>query len=164
TGRSARAMNGATRPVLLLVDEDREGLDALRRALDRRLGADYQIIAETQPDRGLSVLERLRGRDAQGAVIIAGQRMQPMLGGQCLERAHELHPLARRALIADVFDRAAEQSISQAMALGRADMILVRPWDPPDHWLYPRISILLDTWVQATEQPGVWAVRIVLQP
>lgn len=43
-------------------------------------------------------------------------------------------------------------------------MILVRPWDPPDHWLYPRISLLLDTWVQATEQPGVWAVRIVLQP
>jgi thioredoxin reductase (NADPH) len=157
-------MNGATRPVFLLIDEDRDGLDALRCALDRRLGADYQIIAETQPERGLSVLEQLRDRDAQVAVIIAGQRMQRMPGEQLLERAHELHPLARRALIADVFDRAAEQSISQAMALGRADMILVRPWDPPDHWLYPRISILLDTWVQATEQPGVWAVRIVLQP
>jgi thioredoxin reductase (NADPH) len=157
-------MNGATAPVFLLVDEDRQGLDALRRALDRRLAADYQIIAETQPERGLSVLEQLRDRDTQVAVIIAGQRMQRMPGERFLERAHELHPLARRALIADVFDHAAEQSISQAMALGRADMILVRPWDPPDHWLYPRISILLDTWVQATEQPGLWAVRIVLQP
>ncbi len=157
-------MNGTTRPVILLVEEDREALDALRRALERRLGADYQIVAETQPERGLSFLQQLRERDEQVAVIIAALRMQRMAGEQFLERAHELHPLARRALIADVFDRPAEQSISRAMALGRADMILVRPWEPPDHWLYPRISILLDTWVQATEQPGVCAVRIVVQP
>jgi thioredoxin reductase (NADPH) len=50
------------------------------------------------------------------------------------------------------------------MALGRADTILVRPWDPADHWLYPRIGMLLDRWVQATEQPGVCAVRIVMEP
>jgi thioredoxin reductase (NADPH) len=157
-------MNGATGPVFLLVGENRGALDALRRALERRLSADYRIVAETQAERGLSVLQQLRERDEQVAVIIAEQRMQCTTGEQFLERAHELHPLARRALIADVFDHAAEQSISHAMALGRADMILVRPWDPPDHWLYPRISILLDTWVQATEQPGVWAVRIVVQP
>jgi hypothetical protein len=48
-------------------------------------------------------------------------------------------------VIADVFDHTAKRSISRAMALGRVDMILVRPWDPPDHWLYPRISVLLDT-------------------
>lgn len=157
-------MNGATRPVFLLVGENREALDALRRALDRRFGSDYQFAAETQPEGGLSVLQQLRDRDKQVAVIIADQRMSGMAGEHFLERAHELHPLARRALIADVFDHPAEQSIFRAMALGRADMTLVRPWDPADHWLYPRISMLLDTWVQATEQPGVCAVRIVAQP
>jgi thioredoxin reductase (NADPH) len=162
--RIACAMNGATRPVFLLVDEDHEALDALWRALERRLGADYQILAETQPERGLSLLEQLQERDEQVAVIIAGQRMQPLTGEQFLERAHELHPLAGRALICDAFDRRAEQSITHAMALGRADMILVRPWDPADHRLYPRIGMLLDRWVQATEQPGVCAVRVVMQP
>jgi thioredoxin reductase (NADPH) len=157
-------MNGATRPVFLLVQEDREALDALRRALERRLGADYQIVAETQPERGLSVLQQLRERDEQVAVIIAAERMQRMAGEQFLELAHELHPLAGRALICDAFDRRAEQSILHAMALGRADMILGRPWDPADHRLYPRIGMLLDRWVQATEQPGICAVRIVMEP
>jgi thioredoxin reductase (NADPH) len=87
-----------------------------------------------------------------------------MAGEQFLERAHELHPLAGRALICAAFDRRAEQSILHAMALGRADMILVRPWDPADHRLYPRIGMLLDRWVQATEQPGTWAMRVVMEP
>jgi thioredoxin reductase (NADPH) len=157
-------MNGATRPVFLLVEEDREALDALWRALNRRLGADYQIVAETQPERGLSVLQQLREHDKQVAVVIAAQRMQYMAGEKFLERAHELHPLAGRALICAAFDRHAEQSILHAMALGRADMILVRPWDPADHRLYPRIGMLLDRWVQATEQPGVCAMRVVMEP
>jgi len=157
-------MNGATRPVFLLVEEDREALDALWQALERRLGADYQVVAETEPERGLSVLQQLRERDQQVAVIIAAQRMQRMAGEQFLERAHELHPLAGRALICDAFDRRTQESILHAMALGRADMILVRPWDPADHRLYPRIGILLDRWVQATEQPGLCAVSIVMEP
>jgi hypothetical protein len=69
-------MNEAARPVFLLVDEEREALDALWRALKRRLGADYQIVAETQSERGLSVLQQLRERDKPVAVIIAAQRMQ----------------------------------------------------------------------------------------
>jgi thioredoxin reductase (NADPH) len=157
-------MNAATRPVFLLVEEDREALDALRQALERRLAADYQIVAETQPERGLSFLQQLRERDEQVAVIIAAEQMQRMAGEQFLERAHELHPLAGRALICAAFDRRAEQSILQAMALGRADMILVQPWDPADHRLYPRIGMLLDRWVQATEQPGICAMRVVMEP
>jgi len=156
-------MNVATRPVFLLVDDDREALDALRRALERRFGADYEIVAETQPEHGLSVLQQLRERDEQVAVIIAARQMRRMAGEQCLERAHELHPLAGRALICDVFDRRAEQSILHSMALGRADMLLERPWDPADHRLYPRIGMLLDRWVQATEQPGVCAVDVVME-
>ncbi len=157
-------MQGATGPVLFLVDEDREALEALRRALERRLGADYQIVAETQPEGGLSALHQLRERQEQVAVVIAAQQMQRMTGEQFLELAHELHPLAGRALIGDAFDRRTQRSITHAMALGRADMILVRPWDPADHRLYPRIGMLLDRWVQATEQPGVWALRIVMEP
>jgi thioredoxin reductase (NADPH) len=157
-------MNAGTRPVFLLVEEDREALDALRQALERRLGADYQIVAETEPERGLSVLQQLRERDEQVAVIIAAEQMQGVAGEQFLERAHELHPLAGRALICTAFDRRAEQSILHAMELGRADMILTQPWEPADHRLYPRIGMLLDRWVQATEQPGVCAVRVVMEP
>jgi thioredoxin reductase (NADPH) len=157
-------MNGAGPPVLFMVGDDQKDLDALRQALDRRFGADYRIVAETAPARALSVLEALRDRDEHVAAVIAEQRMPKMSGEAFLERAHRLHPFAGRALIAPVFDRPAEQAIFRGMALGRIDMILVRPWDPADHWLYPRIGVLLDNWVQATEQPGVSAMRIVAEP
>jgi thioredoxin reductase (NADPH) len=129
-----------------------------RRALARVWPAEVM-----EKEGGLSVLNRLRERGEQVAVVIAAQQMQRMSGEHFLERAHELHPLAGRALIGAFFDRRVEQSISRAMALGRADMILARPWDPADHWLYPRIGMLLDRWVQVTEQPGVWALRIVME-
>ncbi|HUA40489.1 MAG TPA: FAD-dependent oxidoreductase [Streptosporangiaceae bacterium] len=157
-------MNGATGPVLLLVDEDREALEALRQALGRRLAADYQIVAETRPEEGLARLHQLRERGEQVAVIIAAEQMQTMTGEQFVELAHELYPLAGRALIGVAFDRRIEQSISRAMALGRADMILTRPWDPAEHRLYPRIGMMLDRWVQVTEQPGVSMVSIVMEP
>ncbi|GAB3837411.1 hypothetical protein GCM10027610_039460 [Dactylosporangium cerinum] len=157
-------MNGAGPPVLFMVGDDQKDLDALRQALDRRFGADYRIVAETVPARALSVLETLRDRDEHVAAVIAEHRMPKMSGEAFLVRAHRLHPFAGRALIAPVFDRPAEQAIFRGMALGRIDMILVRPWDPADHWLYPRIGVLLDNWVQATEQPGVSAMRIVAEP
>jgi thioredoxin reductase (NADPH) len=78
-------MQGATGPVLFLVDEDREALGELQRALERRLSADYQIVAEAQSEGGLSVLNQLRERDEQVAVIIASQQMRRMTGEQFLE-------------------------------------------------------------------------------
>jgi thioredoxin reductase (NADPH) len=157
-------MNGQARPVLFLVGHDPGELGALRRALDRRFGTDYRILTERVPERGLSVLAALREHDEPVAVLVADLAMPGMAGEAFLQRAHDVHPFARRALMAPVFDRPAEQAVFHAMALGRVDMILVRPWDPAEHWLYPRIGMLLDDWVQATEQPGVSAMRIVAEP
>jgi hypothetical protein len=39
-------------PVLFVVDEDRTALEALAADLDRRFGADYQILARALPDGG----------------------------------------------------------------------------------------------------------------
>jgi thioredoxin reductase (NADPH) len=157
-------MNGMIRPVFLVVDDDHEAVTALTRAPERRLGADYQIIAAGSPEQGLSALERLRERGEQVAVMIADQWMPRMTGDEFLLKAHQIYPLARRALIAYAFDRRAEESIFRAMALGRADALLVKPWDPADHYLYPPIGALLDDWVQVTDHPGVCAMHIVAQP
>lgn len=157
-------MSGAAPPVLLLIGHDSGELGALRAALDRRFGADYRVVAETAPERGLSILAGLRERDEAVAVLIADLAMPGMTGEGFLQRAHELHPFARRALMVPAFDRPAEQAVMRAMALGRVDMILVRPWEPADHWLHPRIGMLLDDWVQITEQAGLSAIRIVAEP
>jgi hypothetical protein len=41
-------------PVLFVVDEDRTALEALAADLDRRFGADYQILAEPSPTAALT--------------------------------------------------------------------------------------------------------------
>ncbi|MEU7873447.1 FAD-dependent oxidoreductase [Dactylosporangium sp. NPDC049140] len=151
-------------PVLLLVGGDRERIGTMQQALDRRFGADYRVLTETAPERALSALAQLRDRDEQVAVLVADLALPGMTGEEFLRRAHELHPFARRALAAPIFDRPAEQAIFRAMALGRVDMILVRPWDPAEHWLYPRIGMMLDEWVQETQPSGVNAMRIVAEP
>jgi thioredoxin reductase (NADPH) len=156
-------MSRPDRPAFLVVDDDSTAVAALEQALSRRFGADYETIRTCSPEHGLAVLDRLRGeRDV--AIMIADLWMPSMTGPEFLVRAHMLHPAARRALIADAFDYAAREPILQAMALGRIDTWLVKPWEPADHHLYLRVSELLDEWVQATEQPGIAAMRIVADP
>jgi hypothetical protein len=48
--------------VVLAVDDDGDVLEALRQALGKRYGADYQILTERSPAEGLGVLERLRSQ------------------------------------------------------------------------------------------------------
>ena len=54
-----------TDPVLLVVDHDPRELVASERALRRRYGADYRVLAERSPEAALELLERLvrRGED-----------------------------------------------------------------------------------------------------
>jgi hypothetical protein len=53
-------------PVVLAVDDDGPVLEALRQALGKRYGADYQILTERSPAVGLGVLERLPSLSASG--------------------------------------------------------------------------------------------------
>jgi thioredoxin reductase (NADPH) len=94
-------MSGATQPAFLVVDDDIEIAAALEKALNRRFGADYKIIAERSPERGLAVLARLRDREEQVAVVIADEWMPRMTGVDFLRKAHQMHPAARRALLFD---------------------------------------------------------------
>ena len=83
--------------------------------------------------------------------MIASQRMSSMSGIDFLVRAHELHPLARRALLIRVADAGAIPVMEQAFTLNRLDTYLTKPWEPADEWLYPTLADLLREWVRASE-------------
>jgi thioredoxin reductase (NADPH) len=157
-------MNRRPRPVFVLVDDDASALAALRRALVRRYGADYRVLARRSPERGLYLLDRLRRRGERVALVVADQWMPGIDGLELLARAHHLHPSAQRALLFDAFGLDAKESVYQAMALGRVDSWLVKPWEPADHHLYRRVGELLDDWVQASDQPRLTAMRVVAEP
>jgi thioredoxin reductase (NADPH) len=148
-------------PVLLAVDDDGEVLTALEQDLGKRYGADYQVVVERSPAAGLAELERLHRQGVAVAVVIADQWMPEISGAEFLNRAHQLHPLARRMLLVEVLDRTVNPSMVQAMALGRLDGWLWKPWEPAEEHLYLPVSEQLTEWIRATGQPGFVAVRIV---
>jgi response regulator RpfG family c-di-GMP phosphodiesterase len=137
-------------PVVLAVDDDGDVLEVLKQALGKRYGADYQIITERSPAVGLGVLERLRSQDASVAVVIADQWMPQLTGVEFLAQAHQLHPSARRMLLIGVLDRSVNEPMSQAMALGRIDGWLWKPWEPAEEHLYLPVSEQLSEWIRAT--------------
>jgi thioredoxin reductase (NADPH) len=152
-----------TQPVVLAVDDDDDVLAALEAALARRYGADYQILAERSPLAALRVLERLRRQEVAVAVILADQWMPHMTGLDLLARSRQLHPSARRLLLIGVWDRSANQPMSQAMTLGRLDGWVLKPWAPAEEHLYLPVTEQLSDWIRATGQPGFVAIQIVGQ-
>jgi thioredoxin reductase (NADPH) len=150
-----------TQPVMLAVDDDGDVLAALEQALRRRYGSDYQILVERSAAAALQTLERLRDQTAPVAVILADQWMPHTTGLDLLARARELHPSARRLLLIGVWDRSANQPMTQAMTLGRLDGWVVKPWEPAEEHLYLPVTEQLTNWIQATGQPGFVAIRIV---
>src|SRR5215218_8553102 len=152
-----------TQPVLVAVDDDGDVLAALQAALARRYGADYQVLAEGSAAAALQVLERLRDQDTPVAVIIADQWMPQLTGLDLLVQARQLHPSARRLLLLGVWDRSANQPMSQAMTLGRLDGWVLKPWEPAEEYLYLPVTEQLTEWIRATGQPGFVAIQIVGQ-
>ena len=151
-------------PVFVVVDDEREPLDALTQALRRRFGADYRVVAETSALEALRTLEDLRAADEAVALIVADQWMPELTGYDFLVRAHALHPQARRALLFDAFDREAARLLSSALSLGRTDSWLIKPWDPAEKRLYARVSEMLADWSDVIGQGSFYAVRVVAEP
>jgi thioredoxin reductase (NADPH) len=82
--------------LLVAVDENERG--RLVAAVERRYGADYQVIGEASPKTALACLA---GRTAgeETAVLVASQRLAGMTGVEFLGRAQALAPAARRGLL-----------------------------------------------------------------
>jgi thioredoxin reductase (NADPH) len=88
------------RPALMVVYDDQQRLAELEQVLQRRFGADYQILPAATPAAALDTLGRLRQDGEQVALVLADQWLAGMTGVEFLCQAHELHPTAKRVLAA----------------------------------------------------------------
>jgi thioredoxin reductase (NADPH) len=146
------------RPVLFVVDDERQVLDTLVADLVRRFGADFSVAGDHTARGALETLARLAMDGTPVALLIAGHDLVDATAVEFLSRAHGRHPRAKRVLIVDR-DYSSSSPVVHAMTLGQADYHIVRPWTTMET-LYRTMSGFLEDW-RAEQEPELEMFRIV---
>lgn len=138
------------KPVILAVDDDISVLEAVVQDLRRKYGADYRIMRAGSGQAALDTCRQLQERGDSVAFFLSDQRMPGMSGVEFLEKAQQLYPEAKRALLTAYADtEAAIRAINSA----KIHYYLTKPWDPPEERLYPVLDDLLGSWRQGYKAP-----------
>src|SRR3954468_18303435 len=132
-------------PVLFVVDDDPYSLDVLLSDLSRRFGNYFTVRGEASSEAARSALQEMAAANEPVALLLVDDA-----ASELLERAHELHPRAKRVLLVDR-DYSSTSPAVQAITLGRADFHIVRPW-ADDEGMYRAMSEYLSTWIEEQER------------
>src|SRR2546425_7213644 len=152
-----RSLRNMPKPVIWTVDDDPDVLRAVERDLRRHYGDRYRVISADSGVAALAATRRLKLRNEPVALFLVDQRMPRMSGVEFLEKAIELYPDAKRALLTAYADTdAAIRAINNA----HIDHYLMKPWDPPEERLYGVVDDMLDDW-QSSYHPTFEGVRVI---
>ena len=132
------------------MDDDPGVSRAVARDLRRRYGERHRIIRAESGATALDALRQMKLRGELVAVILADYRMPEMNGIEFLERAMDIYPGARRALLTAYADTGAAIDAINVVDL---DHYLLKPWDPPEEKLYPVVDALIDIWQSSDYRP-----------
>ena len=141
----------------MTVDDDPEVLRAVERDLRRQYGNRYRVLAADSGAAAFTAVQQLKLRSDPIALFLVDQRMPHMSGVEFLEKALELYPNAKRALLTAYADT---DAAIRAINAVKIDHYLMKPWDPPEERLYGVVDDLLDDW-QAGYTPVFEGVRVV---
>jgi thioredoxin reductase len=127
------------KPILLTGDDDADVVRGIVRDLRSNYGAQYRVLASDSPEGALDLLNQLKLRSDNVALLLADQRMPRIDGVQFLRKA-------RTDWLADVVERDDHGFIHTG-----PDLL----WDGarPKGWTLDRDPILLETNI-----PGLFAL------
>ncbi|MFQ5794933.1 MAG: FAD-dependent oxidoreductase [Candidatus Bipolaricaulia bacterium] len=138
------------KPIILIVDDEPQVLNAVERDLRQHYRGDYRILKAGSGAEALEAVRQLKRRNASVALFLVDQRMPEMSGTEFLEEVRRLYPEARKALLTAYADT--EAAIASINTIG-LDHYLMKPWDPPDQHLYPVLDDLLSDWTATVSVP-----------
>jgi thioredoxin reductase (NADPH) len=134
------------KPILLAVDKDETSLLFVEQELRKRYGADYEVICDPSAEAALSMLQALKDEDRQVALLFTDQSLPEMTGIEFLNRAHNLHPNAKRIFLVGLWAWENPETILQAMTFGWIESYLWKPTGPFDERFHSQITELLEAW------------------
>ncbi len=117
------------RPVVLVVDDLKDNVDLLRRALRR----DFEVKSFTDPNEALAYVKN-QPVDA----VITDQRMPGMTGTQMLIQMNELLCSAPKLMVSAYCDN---EALLEAINVSRVDSFFVKPINPKQ--LRDRLNLLI---------------------
>lgn len=145
-----------SKPILLIVDDDPEVLNAIERDLRHHFATTVRVVKASSGSQALEAVNELARRGAQIALFLVDERMPLMTGTQFLIQARKIFPDARRVLLTAYADTQAAITAINEVGL---DHYLVKPWEPPSVRLYPVLDDLLSEWFART-RPAYDGIRV----
>ncbi|HUG65534.1 MAG TPA: FAD-dependent oxidoreductase [Gaiellaceae bacterium] len=152
-------------PLILAIDEDPDALERITSEL-QRYARDYKVICGPSTQAALAQLEALHADSKAVAIVLAARGSQGLRGEELLERVHDLHPHAKRALLipwGGWADDETADAIRNAMALGYIDYYALKPWSSPDELFHRLVSEFLQEW-RRQNAPGRREITVVADP
>jgi thioredoxin reductase (NADPH) len=159
-------VSATPQPVILVADDDPKALARTEAELRRRYGEDYRVVCECDTTTATGELERLRAGQEDVAVVLADVWMSERPGSDLLDRARELHPHAKRALLIDWGawgDRPTADAILHAMAKGQADYYVLKPSRTGEEQFHRAITEFLHEWSREYS-PSSFELAIIAEP
>ena len=149
-----------SKAVILAVDDDPAVLGAIERDLRQQYRAHYRVMKASSGMEGLEAARALAARNTPVALFLVDQRMPGMSGTELLREVRQLHPASRRVLLTAYADTDVAIAVINEIGL---DHYLMKPWDPPEHRLYPVLDDLLGEW-RARTLPVFEGIRVLGSP
>lgn len=105
---------------VLIVDDEKDNLDALNRLLRR----DFEVVLAISPIEAIKKIQQ-----KEYSVLVSDQRMPEMTGVELLEKARQIRPRTTRVLLTGYTDIA---SVIDAINRGNVYRYIAKPWDPEE--------------------------------
>ncbi|MEM7590913.1 MAG: FAD-dependent oxidoreductase [Cyanobacteria bacterium P01_A01_bin.83] len=137
------------KPLIVVVDDNREILHTVVRDLREQYGSSYRILSSDSGEKILKALPHLKLEQKPISLFLIDQRMPKMTGIEFLEAASPMFPNAKKVLLTAYADtRVAIEAINKA----KIDYYLTKPWTPLEVNLYPVLDDLLEIWQKQQSQ------------
>ena len=147
-------------PVILIIDDDQQVLNAITRDLKQEFREEYKILSTLSANEALESLTAMKNQGQTLALLVSDQRMPEMEGVAFLSKAMKIYPEAKRVLLTAYADTGAAIKAINEINL---DYYLIKPWDPPEEKLYPVIRELLEEW-QGSYRPNIGGIKVIGYP
>lgn len=145
--------------VILIVDGNPAGLEAMERDIRRRYGDEHRVESTTNGESALAVCARYREGPNPVALVLAADHLPDTSGSAILLGARAMHPEVGRVLVTSHADVDAAMAAVNDIGI---DHYLASPWESAEATLYPVLDELLADWRERVALPYM-RVRDVMQ-